>query len=100
MRCVWLRHVWETLKRRHKALEAKSVQEGLFFTEAQMAPLENAVEDKEARGEFKSECPGHGGAQDTFYLGTSKGVGESTNKPSPTPTARNPLPSSTLVGLG
>ena len=27
------------------------------------------------RGEFESECPGYCGAQDTFYVGTLKGVG-------------------------
>ena len=30
---------------------------------------------KEAHGEFESECPGYCGAQDTFYVGTLKGVG-------------------------
>ena len=34
-----------------------------------------AKEDKEAHGEFESECPGYCGAQDTFYVGTLKGVG-------------------------
>src|SRR4051794_5010283 len=28
-----------------------------------------------AHGEFESECPGYCGAQDTFYVGTLKGVG-------------------------
>ena len=31
--------------------------------------------DKEAHGEFDSECPGYCGAQDTLYVGTLKGVG-------------------------
>src|SRR5215831_9509746 len=30
---------------------------------------------QEAHGEFESECPGYCGAQDTFYVGTLKGVG-------------------------
>jgi len=30
---------------------------------------------KEAHGEFESECPGYCVAQDTFYVGTLKGVG-------------------------
>jgi hypothetical protein len=40
-----------------------------------LAALEKAKADKEAKGEFASECPGYGGAQDTFYVGTLKGVG-------------------------
>ena len=41
----------------------------------QLAALEKAKADKEAHGEFESECPGYCGAQDTFYVGTLKGVG-------------------------
>jgi hypothetical protein len=44
-------------------------------TEAQIAALEKAKADKEAHGEFESECPGYCGAQATFYVGTLKGVG-------------------------
>ena len=46
-----------------------------MLTEAQLAALEKAKVDKEAHGEFASECPGYGGAQDTCYVGTLKGVG-------------------------
>ena len=50
-------------------------QEGLVLTEAQVQALERAKTEKEAHGEFESECPGYCGAQDTFYVGTLKGVG-------------------------
>jgi transposase InsO family protein len=75
VRCVWQRHELETMKKRLKALEAKMAAEGGVLTEAQIVALERAAREKEAHGEIETEHPGYLGSQDTFYVGTMKGVG-------------------------
>lgn len=75
VRSIWLRHDLQTFKLRLKALEAKSAQEGLVLTEAQLVALEKAKEEKKAHGEIETFHPGYLGAQDTYYVGNIKGVG-------------------------
>ena len=75
VRSIWLRHDLETFKKRLKALEAKAAQENLILTEEQVRALEKAKDEKESLGEIESLHPGYLGAQDTYYVGTLKGVG-------------------------
>ena len=75
IRSIWLRHGLETFKKRLKALEALSAKEGLILTEAQVVALEKAKEEKVAHGEIETEHPGYLLSQDTYYVGTIKGVG-------------------------
>jgi transposase InsO family protein len=75
VRSVWLRHDLETFKKRLKALEAKVAQDGGVLTEEQVVALEKAKLEKEAHGQIDTEHPGYLVAQDTFYVGTIKGVG-------------------------
>ena len=75
VRSVWLRHALENFKNRLKALEAKVAQDGIILTEAQVQALERKKLDDEACGEIETVHPGYLGSQDTFYVGTLKGVG-------------------------
>ena len=56
-------------------MEEKAAQESLIITEAQVQALERKKEDDAAGGEIETAHPGYLGAQDTFYVGTLKGVG-------------------------
>jgi hypothetical protein len=75
VRSIWLRHGLEVFKKRLKALEVKAAQENLVLTENQVKALEKAKEEKFAHGEIETEHPGYLIAQDTYYVGTIKGVG-------------------------
>ena len=75
IRSIWLRNNLETVKKRLKALEAKSAQEGILLTEAQLRCLEKSKDEKEAHGEIETAHPGYLGSQDTYFVGTMKGVG-------------------------
>jgi transposase InsO family protein len=45
------------------------------LTEDQIRALEKAKAEKQAHGEIETEHPGYLGSQDTYYVGTIKGVG-------------------------
>lgn len=75
VRSIWVRHNLANFKTRLKALEKKVAEEGLVLTEAQVAALEKKKHDDEACGEIETAHPGYLGSQDTFYVGTFKGVG-------------------------
>lgn len=76
VRSIWLRHGLANFKNRLKALEAKVANDnGIILTEAQVQALEKKKHDDEACGEIETAHPGYLGSQDTFYVGTLKGVG-------------------------
>ncbi len=75
MRSIWLRHDLENFKNRLKALEAKVAEDGIILTEAQVQALERKKLDDEVSGEIDTAHRGYLGSQDTFYVGTLKGVG-------------------------
>jgi len=75
IRGVWLRHGLATMKDRLHSLEKKVAEEGLILTEAQVVALEKKKEEQEAHGEIETQHPGYLVSQDTFYVGTLKGVG-------------------------
>jgi len=76
VRSIWLRHALSNFKLRLKALEKQLADnQHMILTEAQVVALEKSKQEKEAHGEIETEHPGYLGAQDTYYVGTLKGVG-------------------------
>lgn len=75
VRSVWLRHNLENFKKRLSNLEQHVAQTGEVLTEAQVSALERKRDDDAAYGEIETAHPGYLGSQDTFYVGTIKGVG-------------------------
>lgn len=76
VRSIWVRHELGNFKQRLRALEAKmAANDAMILTEAQVVALERKKHDDEACGEIETAHPGYLGSQDTFYVGTLKGVG-------------------------
>lgn len=75
VRSVWLRQNLESFKKRLSALEKHVAETGAVLTEAQVQALEKKQDDDVAHGEIETAYPGYLGSQDTFYVGTLKGVG-------------------------
>lgn len=50
-------------------------QQSLILTESQAQSLERKKQNDEVSGEIETHHPGYLGSQDTFYIGTLKGVG-------------------------
>jgi hypothetical protein len=63
------------MNKRLKALEAKSAQEGLVLTEAQLVALEKAKTEKEAHGDSRASIPGTAAPRTRSIFGNLKGVG-------------------------
>lgn len=75
VRSIWLRSKLQSRKLRLKVLEAKVAAEGILLTEAQIAAMERQKATDEAHGQIETEHPGYLGSQDTYYVGTIKGIG-------------------------
>ena len=75
VRSIWMRHDLASMKQRLRALEKLSAEQGIVLTEAQVQALERKKHDDRACGEIETHHPGYLGSQDTFYVGTIKGVG-------------------------
>lgn len=75
VRSIWLRNELANFKQRLHALEKHVAETGAVLTEAQVVALEKKRDDDIACGEIETAHPGYLGSQDTFYVGTMKGVG-------------------------
>ncbi|MGI2257556.1 IS481 family transposase [Candidatus Cardinium hertigii] len=76
VRSIWLRNDLNNIKKRLKAMEAKMTQDGIVLTESQLSALERRKNKQESCGEIDTAHPVYLGYQDTYYVGTYKGIGK------------------------
>jgi transposase InsO family protein len=76
IRGAWGRNGILRKKERLKRLEKYASENGVILTEAQVAALESAKDEKQAHGEIETFHPGFLLGQDTYYVGYIKGVGK------------------------
>lgn len=62
VRCIWLRHNLESMKKRLFSLEKKSAEENFILTESQLAALERKKDDDLSCGEIETAHPGYLGS--------------------------------------
>jgi len=75
VRSVWMRHELEVKSKRLKRLERWAAENTAILTESQVDALERVKEISEAHGEIETHHPGFLVGQDTYFVGTIKGVG-------------------------
>ena len=75
VRSIWLRQDLETFKKRLKSLKPKVAQRGVMLTEEQLVAIVKVKQEKDAHGDIETEHPRYLESQDTFDVGTIKGVG-------------------------
>lgn len=75
VRCVWIRSDLKTIPQRLKRLEKWSAENNGILTESQVQALELKKEKDEVCGEIETHHSGYLFAQDTYYVGTIKGIG-------------------------
>jgi hypothetical protein len=74
VRSIWLRNNLESFKQRLVNLERHVAATDAVLTESQVAALERKQDDDVVHGEIETAHLGYLGSQDTFYVGTIKGV--------------------------
>lgn len=75
VRGVWVRHGIQTVPLRLKRLEKWAAENHGILKESQVQALEEKKFKEEAHGEIETHHSGYFLAQDTYYVGTIKGIG-------------------------